>query len=118
MRQPVLEKNPHNTEGEEAPAREKRPRGRDTRQKRQEEEEQQARERQEEEDADDEDAHSPRPDIRARIIDSPGVIIGTTYANRSQRTRAPTHKYQAGAKKEPRTPGRGRGRGGRGRGAN
>ena len=51
MRHHVMEKKPHNSEGEEAPAREKRPRGRDTRQKRQEEEEQRARERQEQEDA-------------------------------------------------------------------
>ena len=138
MRQDVLEKHRHHTvsgvpggamtagvkeriardpEAMTAAVREKRARDQETRQQRQEEEEQRAGERQEEEDADDEDAHSPRPDIRARLIDSPEVIIDATYANRSQRTRVPTYKYQAGTKPEPRTPGRGRGRGGRGGGA-
>ena len=59
---------------------------------------------------DDEDATDSRPDIQARLRRAPEVIVADTWANRPQRTRAPTDKYQAGTKTGAKKPGRGRGR--------
>ena len=61
-------------------------------------------------DQDGEAAAESRPDIQARLRKAPGVIVADTWANRPQRTRAPTDIYQAGTKKEVKKPGRGRGR--------
>ena len=38
-----------------------------------------------------------------------GVIVADTWANRPQRTRAPTDIYQAGTEENVKKPGRGRG---------
>ena len=59
---------------------------------------------------DDEDATDSRPDIQARLRRAPEVIVADTWANRPQRTRAPTDIYQAGTKTGVKKPGRGRGR--------
>ena len=59
---------------------------------------------------DDKDATDSRPDIQARLRRAPEVIVADTWANRPQRTRAPTDIYQAGTKTGGKKPGRGRGR--------
>ena len=59
---------------------------------------------------DDEDATDSRPDIQARLRRAPEVIVADTWANRPQRTRAPTDIYQGGTKTGVKKPGRGRGR--------
>ena len=50
-----------------------------------------------------------RPDIQARLMRAPGVIVAETWANRAQMTRVPRDIFQAGTKKEAKKPGRGRG---------
>ena len=59
---------------------------------------------------DEENATDSRPDIQARLRRAPEVIVADTWANRPQRTRAPTDIYQAGTKTRVKKPGRGRGR--------
>ena len=58
-------------------------------------------------DQDGEAAAESRPDIQARLRRAPGVIVANTWANRPQRTRAPTKIYQAGTEKRVKKPGRG-----------
>ena len=58
-------------------------------------------------DQDSEVAAESRPDIQARLRRAPGVIVANTWANRPQRTRAPTKIYQAGTEKRVKKPGRG-----------
>ena len=60
-------------------------------------------------DQDGDTAAESRPDIQARLRKAPGVIVADTWANRPQRTRAPTDIYQAGTKTEIKKPGRWRG---------
>ena len=59
---------------------------------------------------DDKDATDARRDIQARLRRAPGVIVADTWADRPQRTRAPTDIYQAGTKTGVKKPERGRGR--------
>ena len=61
-------------------------------------------------DQDGDTASESRPDIQARLMKAPGVIVEDTWANRPQRTRVPTNIYQAGTKREVKKPGRGQGR--------
>ena len=61
-------------------------------------------------DQDGDTAAESRPDIQARLRKAPGVIVADTWANRPQRTRAPTDIYQARNEKRVKKPGRGRGK--------
>ena len=54
------------------------------------------------------DNGDPRYDIQARLRLSPNVILADTWANRPQRTRIPTAKYQAGTGTPTKKPGRDR----------
>ena len=55
------------------------------------------------------DADRDEGDIQASLRLSPHVIMADTWANRAQRTRIPTAKYQAGTETPTKKPGLGRG---------